>query len=49
MTTHRPIHNGDDMYGACFSGERERVQAHGEGGGDLDLADGYGRGACSGL
>ena len=27
------------MYGACFRGELERVQAHGDGGGDLNLVD----------
>eukprot|EP01043_Picozoa_sp_COSAG02_P030645 COSAG02_NODE_1967_length_10229_cov_11.346002_8_plen_139_part_01 len=37
MTTYRPITSGRDMYQACRYGELERVQAHGDGGGDLNL------------
>ena len=44
MTTYRPIRNGGGMVSACKKGELERVQAHGDGGGDLNLVDSYGWG-----
>jgi hypothetical protein len=46
MPTYTPIGSGGAMFGACYDGELERVHAHGDGGGDLNLVDHAG---CSGL
>eukprot|EP01043_Picozoa_sp_COSAG02_P063762 COSAG02_NODE_9125_length_2322_cov_4.470085_3_plen_205_part_01 len=48
MTTYELIDSGGNMYMACCRGELERVQAHGDGGGDLNLVDGVGWGGLLG-
>ena len=48
MTTYEPFRDGSDMLGACAKGELERVQAHGDGGGDLNLVNGLGMGGLFG-
>eukprot|EP01043_Picozoa_sp_COSAG02_P067139 COSAG02_NODE_10682_length_1884_cov_3.613445_2_plen_212_part_00 len=50
MTTYEPIkiNDGRDMYYACCGGELERMQAHGDGGGDLNLVTGIGWGGLLG-
>ena len=41
MPTHEPIENGGDMFTACSNGQRERVQAHGDGGADFTLVESW--------